>query len=169
MYLVFARKYRPQRFEDVVGQAHIARTLQNGVRTGRVAHAYLFCGTRGIGKTSMARILARALNCEQGPTPEPCGQCEPCRRIATGDDIDVMEIDGASNRGIDEIRTLRENVKLSTAHSRYKIYIIDEVHMLTQEASNALLKTGSCDSVEILRVRAAARAPVAQAGAVCSG
>lgn len=141
VYLVFARKYRPQSFEDVVGQSHVARTLQNAVRNNRVHHAYLFCGSRGIGKTSMARILASALNCEQGPTPEPCGECDSCRRIATGDDMDVMEIDGASNRGIDEIRDLRQNVKLSPSHSRYKIYYVDEVHMLTRQAFNALLKT----------------------------
>jgi len=141
MYVVFARKYRPQRFEDVVGQGHIARTLQNAVRTGRVAHAYLFCGPRGIGKTTMARILARALNCQQGPTPEPCGRCDACRRIAVGEDMDVIEIDGASNRGIDEVRELRRNARLVPAHGRFKIYYIDEVHMLTQEAFNALLKT----------------------------
>ncbi len=141
MYLVFARKYRPESFGDVVGQSHVARTLQNAVRNNRVHHAYLFCGSRGIGKTSMARILASALNCEHGPTPEPCGECESCQRIATGDDMDVMEIDGASNRGIDEIRELRQNVKLSPSHSRYKIYYVDEVHMLTRQAFNALLKT----------------------------
>jgi len=141
MYVVFARKYRPQRFEDVVGQQHVARTLQNAVRSGRVAHAYLFCGSRGVGKTTMARILARALNCKDGPTPEPCGECEACRRIATGDAMDVMEIDGASNRGIDEVRALRQNVRLAPAHSRFKVYYIDEVHMLTEPAFNALLKT----------------------------
>ena len=141
MYLVFARKYRPQRFEEVVGQAHIARTLQNAVRTGRVAHAYLFCGGRGIGKTSMARILAKALNCKDGPTAEPCGQCDSCRRIAIGEDLDVVEIDGASNRGIDEIRELRERAGYAPARSRFKVYYVDEVHMLTQPAFNALLKT----------------------------
>jgi len=141
MYVVFARKYRPQQFGEVVGQEHIARTLQNAVRTGRVAQAYLFCGSRGVGKTTMARILARALNCEHGPTPEPCGKCEACRRIATGDDLDVMEIDGASNRGIDEVRALRQNVRLAPAHGRFKVYYIDEVHMLTEPAFNALLKT----------------------------
>jgi DNA polymerase-3 subunit gamma/tau len=141
MYVVFARKYRPDSFEEVVGQEHITSTLQNAVRTGRVAHAYLFCGSRGVGKTTVARILAKALNCKDGPTPEPCGECDSCRRISTGDDMDVMEIDGASNRGIDEVRDLRRNVRLAPAHSRFKIYYIDEVHMLTGEAFNALLKT----------------------------
>jgi DNA polymerase-3 subunit gamma/tau len=141
MYVVFARKYRPDRFEDVVGQQHVTRTLQNAVRSGRVAHAYLFCGSRGVGKTTVARILAKALNCVKGPTPEPCGECDSCRRIATGDDLDVMEIDGASNRGIDQVRDLRQNVGLAPAHSRFKIYYIDEVHMLTEPAFNALLKT----------------------------
>jgi len=141
MYVVFARKYRPGGFADVVGQQHVTRTLQNAVRTGRVAHAYLFCGSRGVGKTTVARILAKALNCAEGPTPEPCGECDSCRRIAAGNDIDVMEIDGASNRGIDEVRELRQNVGLSPARSRFKIYYIDEVHMLTGPAFNALLKT----------------------------
>jgi len=141
MYVVFARKYRPESFDDVVGQQHVTRTLQNAVRTGRVAHAYLFCGSRGVGKTTVARILAKALNCKDGPTPEPCGECESCRRIATGDDLDVMEIDGASNRGIDQVRELRQNVGLAPAHGRFKIYYIDEVHMLTEPAFNALLKT----------------------------
>lgn len=141
MYVVFARKYRPQRFEDVIGQEHITRTLRNAVKSGRVAHAYLFCGSRGVGKTTVARILAKALNCKDGPTAEPCCECEACRRIATGDDMDVMEIDGASNRGIDEVRDLRQNVRLAPSHSRFKVYYIDEVHMLTGEAFNALLKT----------------------------
>lgn len=141
MYVVFARKYRPEGFDDVVGQQHVTRTLQNAVRTGRVAHAYLFCGSRGVGKTTVARILAKALNCAEGPTPEPCGECDSCRRIAAGNDIDVMEIDGASNRGIDEVRELRQNVGLSPARSRFKVYYIDEVHMLTGPAFNALLKT----------------------------
>lgn len=141
MYVVFARKYRPQTFEDVVGQQHIARTLQNAVRNNRVAHAYLFCGSRGIGKTTMARILAKALNCVKGPTPDPCGECEACRRISTGDDVDVMEIDGASNTSVEQVRDLRQNVRLAPAHSRFKIYYIDEVHMLSNSAFNALLKT----------------------------
>ncbi len=141
MYVVFARKYRPQRFEDVVGQEHVTRTLQNAVRTDRVAHAYLFCGSRGIGKTTVARILAKALNCEQGPTPQPCCECDACTRIASGNDIDVLEIDGASNRGIDNVRELRQNAGLSPSRSRFKVYYIDEVHMLTTEAFNALLKT----------------------------
>ncbi|MFP4026519.1 MAG: DNA polymerase III subunit gamma/tau [Candidatus Brocadiia bacterium] len=141
MYLVFARKYRPTQFSEVVGQEHVARTLQNAVREGKVAHAYLFCGSRGVGKTTMARILACALNCEKGPTPEPCGECDACKRIASGEDIDVMEIDGASNRLVEDIEQLRQNVKYAPARSRYKIYYIDEVHMLSDHAFNALLKT----------------------------
>ena len=140
-YLVLARKYRPQVFEEVIGQHHVTQTLQNAITTGRVAHAFLFAGPRGVGKTSAARILAKALNCATGPTPAPCGQCEPCREISSGISMDVIEIDGASNRGINEIRELRENVKYAPASSRHKIFIIDEVHMLTPEAFNALLKT----------------------------
>ncbi len=140
-YLVLARKWRPQVFEDVVGQDHVVTTLRNAIRLGRVAHAFLFSGPRGVGKTSIARILAKALNCEQGPTEKPCNVCSNCREITEGSSMDVHEIDGASNRGIDEIRELRENVKFSPSSSRYKIYIIDEVHMLTKEAFNALLKT----------------------------
>jgi DNA polymerase-3 subunit gamma/tau len=141
MYVVFARKYRPLRFGEVVGQEHVTRALRNAVAAGRVAHAYLFCGSRGVGKTTVARILAKALNCTQGPTPEPCCACDACVRIASGDDIDVMEIDGASNRGIDNVRQLRQNVGLAPARSRFKVYYIDEVHMLTGEAFNGLLKT----------------------------
>ncbi|MGZ3605071.1 MAG: DNA polymerase III subunit gamma/tau [Thermodesulfobacteriota bacterium] len=136
-----ARKWRPQVFEEVVGQQHITRALQNGISQQRVAHAFLFTGARGVGKTSTARILAKALNCEKGPQINPCNQCTNCQEITHGTSIDVIEIDGASNRGIDEIRELRENVRYTPAKSRHKIYIIDEVHMLTKEAFNALLKT----------------------------
>src|SRR5512139_2962142 len=140
-YLVLARKWRPQVFEEVVGQKHITRALQNGISQQRVAHAFLFTGARGVGKTSTARILAKALNCEKGPQINPCNQCTNCQEITHGTSIDVIEIDGASNRGIDEIRELRENVRYTPDKSRYKIYIIDEVHMLAKEAFNALLKT----------------------------
>lgn len=140
-YLVLARKWRPQIFEEVVGQRPITQTLQNAISQKRVAHAFLFTGARGVGKTSTARILAKALNCETGPQINPCNQCTTCKEISSGISMDVIEVDGASNRGIDEIRELRENVRYTPAKGRYKIYIIDEIHMLTREAFNALLKT----------------------------
>ena len=140
-YLPFARKWRPQDFDGVVGQEHITTTLKNAISLKHVHHAYLFTGPRGIGKTSTARILSKALDCEKGPSIEPCNKCVPCHEIANGSSMDVIEIDGASNRGIDEIRNLRETVKFSPSRGPYKIYIIDEVHMLTMEAFNALLKT----------------------------
>jgi DNA polymerase-3 subunit gamma/tau len=140
-YEVFARKYRPQTFDDLVGQMHVSRTLKNAIAQNRLAHAYLFVGPRGIGKTSTARILAKSLNCIKGPTITPCGECHNCREIAAGNSLDVIEIDGASNRGIDDVRELRDHVRYAPAKSRLKIYIIDEVHMLTKEAFNALLKT----------------------------
>lgn len=140
-YLVLARQWRPQVFEDVIGQRSITQTLQNAISQKRVPHAFLFTGARGVGKTSTARILAKALNCEKGPQINPCNQCTNCKEITDGISMDVIEIDGASNRGIEEIRELRENVRYTPAKSRYKIYIIDEVHMLTREAFNALLKT----------------------------
>jgi DNA polymerase-3 subunit gamma/tau len=140
-YTVLARRYRPQQFADLVGQEPVAQALANALQSNRVAHAYLFTGARGVGKTSTARILAKALNCVNGPTTTPCNQCELCRSIATGEDVDVLEIDGASNRGIDEVREIRQNVQYRPSRARYKIYIIDEVHMLTPPAFNALLKT----------------------------
>jgi len=140
-YQVVARRYRPQRFADLVGQEHVARGLSGAIESGRVGHAYLFTGARGVGKTSAARIFAKALQCANGPAPEPCNECDACRDIAAGQDVDVVEIDAASNRGVDEIRQLRQNVAVRPARGRAKVYIIDEVHMLTREAFNALLKT----------------------------
>jgi DNA polymerase-3 subunit gamma/tau len=140
-YQVFARKYRPQTFDDLVGQAHVTRTLKNAVEQNRLAHAYLFVGPRGIGKTSTARILAKALNCVNGPTITPCGVCDSCKEITGGNSLDVLEIDGASNNGVEQVRELRDNVRYAPSKGHFKIYIIDEVHMLTSAAFNALLKT----------------------------
>ena len=140
-YTVLARRFRPQTFTEVVGQERISQTLRNAIHEGRVAHAYLFTGARGVGKTSMARIFAKALNCPNAKDGVPCNECEQCLGIAAGNDVDVSEIDGASNRGIDDIRSLRANVGVKSMRSKYKVYIIDEVHMLTKEAFNALLKT----------------------------
>ncbi len=140
-YQVSARKFRPGTFEELIGQPHVVQTLRNAILRQQVAHAYLFSGMRGVGKTTAARILAKALNCEKGPTPEPCGQCESCLEITRGNSVDVIEIDGASNTGVDDVRELRENVKFSPFRGTYRIYIIDEVHMLSNSAFNALLKT----------------------------
>ena len=140
-YLVFARKWRPRIFDDVVGQSHITDTLKRAIEKNRVAHAYIFTGTRGVGKTTTARILARALNCDNGPTPEPCGECESCKAIINGSSFDVLEIDGASNSGVDDIRELRENIGYTSMGGKYRIFVIDEVHMLSKSAFNALLKT----------------------------
>ncbi len=140
-YVVLARKWRPRQFDEVVGQEHVARTLSNAIEQDRVAHSFLFTGARGVGKTSTARILAKALNCVNGPTPTPCNECSSCTEITSGQSVDVFEIDGASNRGINEIRELRDSVRYAPSRSKYKVYIIDEVHMLTTEAFNALLKT----------------------------
>lgn len=140
-YTVVARRYRPQQLAELIGQEHVAAALVNALQSGRVAHAYLFTGARGVGKTSAARILAKALNCVEGPTPTPCDQCDSCKAIAAGEDVDVLEIDGASNNKVEEVRDLRQNVGFRPTRSRYKIYIIDEVHMLTTSAFNALLKT----------------------------
>ncbi|HTS11791.1 MAG TPA: DNA polymerase III subunit gamma/tau [Candidatus Limnocylindrales bacterium] len=140
-YKVIARKYRPQNFREIVGQEHVTKTLSNAIQSNRVAHAYIFSGVRGVGKTTTARILAKALNCAKGPTPDPDNTCDSCREITAGTSLDVLEIDAASNRGIDQIRELREMVRYAPAASRYKVVILDEAHQLTDEASNALLKT----------------------------
>ena len=140
-YVALYRKYRSQTFDDVIGQEPIIKTLRNAISLNRLAHAYLFSGPRGTGKTSVARILAKALNCKNGPTADPCGKCDQCKKIRDGSAVDVFEIDAASNRGIDEIRDLREKVRYAPVEGKYKVYIIDEVHMLTSEAFNALLKT----------------------------
>jgi DNA polymerase-3 subunit gamma/tau len=140
-YQVSARKYRPGTFDDVIGQPHVVQTLMNAVSTKRIAHAYLFSGTRGVGKTTVARILAKALNCEQGPTGRPCNSCANCQEITQGSSVDVVEIDGASNTSVDDVREIRENVKFTPFRGQYRVYIIDEVHMLSNSAFNALLKT----------------------------
>src|SRR5512133_3122161 len=141
MYQVIARKYRPQNFSELIGQEHVQQTLTNAIEARRIAHGYIFSGQRGTGKTTIARIMARCLNCVQGPTAEPCGECASCREITAGGTVDVIEIDAASNRGINEMRELRENVRYQPARDRFKVFIVDEAHQITNEAFNALLKT----------------------------
>src|ERR1700747_3657292 len=140
-HLVLARKWRPERFSDLVGQEHVTRTLEQALQSGRIAHAFLFTGIRGVGKTTAARILARCLNCEKGPTAEPCGECAACVEIRAGNSLDVNEIDGATYRKIDDARAIIENLSYRPARDRFKIYIIDEAHQLTDQAFHALLKT----------------------------
>src|SRR5690242_11940539 len=141
MYQVIARKYRPQSFAELIGQEHVRTTIENAISQQRIAHGYIFSGQRGTGKTTVARILARCLNCIEGPTAQPCGVCPSCLEVTTGSSVDVIEIDAASNRGINEMRELRENVRYRPARDRYKVFIIDEAHQITNEAFNALLKT----------------------------
>src|ERR1700720_1397119 len=141
MYQVIARKYRPQTFSELVSQEHVRTTLENAITQKRIAHGYIFSGQRGTGKTTVARIFARCLNCEEGPTATPCGKCASCLEITAGSGVDVIEIDAASNRGINEMRELRENVRYRPARDRYKVFIVDEAHQITSEAFNALLKT----------------------------
>ena len=140
-YQALYRRYRPARFEDFVGQEAVIKTLRSQITSGRIAHAYLFCGTRGTGKTSTAKVFARAVNCEHPENGDPCGTCDTCRALAEENSLDILEIDAASNNGVDEIRDLREKVKYPPQTGRYRVYIIDEVHMLSQGAFNALLKT----------------------------